>query len=454
MTTTNLTANVEALRIKMLYRQSRSTQLVGLLNYLIYVYLGLDLFGPGGASALAIVAITVSVGRSLIVRRFEKLDRADKGFDPRAWENIFVGGTIVKALLWGLTGALLPSGALMQQAFLAFVLAGTTAGAMVAYCTSYRTITTFLIFAVVPFALNMLYGGATIQLAMGAMLLLYVGLLLSLTRHLSTYVVDSIRLRFEKDQAMEELRAARNSFAHSTKMAALGEMAGGIAHEINNPLAIIRANAGVIRRLLRPEEINREKISEIAEKIDSTVDRIAKIVSGLRTFSREAGNDPLEDVSAREVIEQTMEFCEARFRSRGIPLEIDIPASDLLITCRRVQISQVLLNLLNNAFDAVKDSKEPWVRVHANRQGDEVSISVSDSGNGVRADIRDKIMQPFFTTKKVGEGTGLGLSIAHGIMEGHGGSLKLDTDATNTRFVMSFGPRPPLPAEVAPVLAA
>ena len=114
---------------------------------------------------------------------------------------------------------------------------------------------------------------------------------------------------------------------------------------------------------------------------------------------------------------------------------------DILLECRPTQMAQVLLNLLTNAFDAVEKLEEKWVRIEARDGGETVEFAVVDSGAGLPEGIRDKVLQPFFTTKAVGKGTGLGLSIATGIIESHHGTLDVDTEAPNTRFVIRLPKR-------------
>lgn len=226
----------------------------------------------------------------------------------------------------------------------------------------------------------------------------------------------------------ERLRAIEAS-----KMASLGEMAGGIAHEINNPLAIIVGNASHIRK----REDTPADVRHKADRIEHTAQRIAKIIRGLRAFARNADQDPLQPVHLAGVIEDTLALCSERFRNHGVQLDVH-GKIDAIVNCRPSQISQVLLNVLNNAHDAVQGQTSPWVSLHLETTVSTISIAVTDSGRGIPANIADRIMEPFFTTKEVGKGTGLGLSIAKGLVEDHGGRLLLDRGASNTRFVIEL----------------
>ncbi len=222
---------------------------------------------------------------------------------------------------------------------------------------------------------------------------------------------------------------------HSAKMSALGEMAGGIAHEINSPLGIITLHAQQLERFQQRQALTPEIIYREAHLIGTTAKRIGDIIKGLRAFAREGENDPFESTPLASIVEDAMVLCRAKFKAREIELRVGkIP--DVSIDCRSVQIGQVLLNLLTNAYDAVQSLPERWISVDAQEAGEYVEISVSDSGRGVPPEIIPKLMQPFFTTKEVGKGTGLGLSISKGIVDNHDGSLELDSSSEHTRFVV------------------
>lgn len=227
----------------------------------------------------------------------------------------------------------------------------------------------------------------------------------------------------------------------ASKMSALGEMSGGIAHEINNPLAIIHGRASQLRKLADAGRLSLEEVAKSAERIEATALRISRIVKSLRAFAREADQDPLQPACIKDIVDDTIELCRERLHNVGIHLIIDPILTDLLIFCRPVQICQVLLNLISNAQDAVEQATERWIRVSADRGIGFVELSVTDSGPGIPVPIREKILQPFFTTKEVGKGTGLGLSVSKGIIESHRGELILDSDCGNTRFVIRL-PQP------------
>jgi signal transduction histidine kinase len=236
----------------------------------------------------------------------------------------------------------------------------------------------------------------------------------------------------------EELAEAKSSMILSSKMSALGEMAGGMAHEINTPLTIINLKVNQLQNELAAENINKAKINEGLQKIEDTVARIAKIIKGLRYFARDTKHDPFETVQVKSILEDTLYLCIERLRYNAIKLINEPCPSDLFIDCRSTEISQVLLNLLNNACDAISTLPEKWIEIKIVKKGSYIEIRITDSGKGIQNEVRDKIMQPFFTTKPVGKGTGLGLSISKGIIESHSGTLAVDTSVENTCFVVTL----------------
>lgn len=244
------------------------------------------------------------------------------------------------------------------------------------------------------------------------------------------------RRAFEMAEEMaDELKRSQASLINASKLSSLGEMAGGIAHEINNPLSIIRSRAQQLERMVKSKNMDEDKISEMVGNIHKTVDRISKIIAGLRSFSRSGEKDPFVSFPLSELVDHTLEFCRERFANHGVDLMVD-PVPPSFIYGRETQLSQVLLNLLNNAFDAIETKDEKWIKVTFEVHSTTLHLAVTDSGWGIPQDVVDKMMQPFFTTKELGKGTGLGLSISRGIMSEHRGDLLYNAESRRTQFVM------------------
>lgn len=245
--------------------------------------------------------------------------------------------------------------------------------------------------------------------------------------------------KIETDLLIANKERAEELLLNSAKMSALGEMASGIAHEINNPLSIIVMQATQLLRKHNIGELSEEEFESGLVKISSTAQRIGKVVKGLRTISRNSDNDPKREIKIHAVLEDTIQLCQERFNTHQIKFQEDISSlGEIQVLGRSSQIMQVLLNLLNNSFDAVMPLEDKWVEIKACIQGPCVCIKVIDSGTGIPGNLLSKIMQPFFTTKEPGKGTGLGLSISKSIIEEHNGALYYQKNNENTCFVIEL----------------
>jgi signal transduction histidine kinase len=252
-------------------------------------------------------------------------------------------------------------------------------------------------------------------------------------------------------ESQETIIQQQQTLISTAKFSALGEMAGGIAHEINTPLAIISLRASQLEECILDNDIDSLDFLKMIEAIKKTTDRIAKIIQGLRFFAREGHDLPFEEISVKHLINETLSLCHEKMHNHGVLIET--MDSDYFhnssIRCRSVEISQVLLNLFNNSFDAVQETKDKWIKIAVEEFTEYVSISVTDSGPGIPVELHEKILQPFFTTKEIGKGTGIGLSLSRGIITSHNGKLFLDTESPNTRFVVLLPKSPSLAEEVA-----
>ena len=250
---------------------------------------------------------------------------------------------------------------------------------------------------------------------------------ISMVAEVWTFLLDRKAAK-EKEHQARMVNASRTS--------ALGEMAGGIAHEINSPLATICVLSSQIQELLTDETLDLKAIQDMAQAIETTGTRISKIINGMRSFSRDESHAPFKLTTIDTVVEETLSFCRDRFRNHGITLELEPVLKNLQIECHSTQISQVILNLLNNAFDAIEHLTEKWVRISGENREHSVHVSITDSGNGIPRHIQKKLFQPFFTTKEIGKGTGLGLDISKKIIKAHGGTLSLNNECKNTQFII------------------
>src|SRR5574337_1779695 len=240
--------------------------------------------------------------------------------------------------------------------------------------------------------------------------------------------IENSRLHGEMERKVEErtktLRETQAQLIQSGKLAAVGTLAAGVAHELNQPLMIIR---GYAQELLRDERIGEEAIRDDLRRIEAQTTRMTAIINHLRDFSREStGKREVADLN--RVVEDALIFLGQQLRSRNIAVVQTLDPALPPVWVDPLQIEQVLLNLITNARDAMETVGMGAITIRTGlTQGSRVALSVADAGPGIPEAIRTRIFDPFFTTKEVGKGTGLGLSICHGIVEEHGGELTMES---------------------------
>lgn len=249
-------------------------------------------------------------------------------------------------------------------------------------------------------------------------------------------LIGCIRDLTKQKNLENEIEEQRLQAIQSSKMSLLGEMAAGVAHEINNPLAIISGYAMVAK-----ENINKGDLDAAGaqlEKINAAVERVSTIVQGLKKFSSRSERIQKDAYFVSDLINSCLDIFRNGLERHNIKYSVDVRPDMSPILCNPVEFEQVIINLLINAKDAVKEMKDKWIKIEASQTGDTITLSVTDSGQGIAPEIAENIFTPFYTTKKVGHGTGLGLSISHGIIKALGGSLEYDEDHKNTRFIVTL----------------
>lgn len=237
---------------------------------------------------------------------------------------------------------------------------------------------------------------------------------------------------------LSRLERERRAAQRADELANLGEMAAGIAHELGTPLATLQGRIELLEQRLAAEPVDPDELRRTVRTLGKLGERITRIVGTVRSLARDASGDPFEEVALAQLIRDVLVLAEDRLRKLDVSIALGPIAEDLRVECRAAQVSQVLLNLVGNAADAVRELPERWIRIDVRESRHAVEIAVTDSGSGIPAPIRDRIMAPFFTTKPPGEGTGLGLSISRAFVEGHGGTLGVDPRSPHTRFVVSL----------------
>ncbi len=232
------------------------------------------------------------------------------------------------------------------------------------------------------------------------------------------------------------LSSKQAKLVNASKFSVLGEMAGGIAHEINTPLAIIVGKANTLKEKIKLGLPSEDIVVELV-KISQTATRIGRITKSLLTYARSSEKDEPIVQPVSEIVQTTLDLCSDKIKATGIQLMLDY-ATPMFIQVRPGEVVQIITNLISNAIDAVKNQNNSWIEVKTISKNGFCEIWVTDSGLGIDVNIQDKILNPFFTTKPVGAGTGLGLSVSKSLTEGLKGDLILDTQSKNTRFIVRF----------------
>ena len=266
---------------------------------------------------------------------------------------------------------------------------------------------------------------------------------------LRTEIAERIQAEQARNQAEAELETQRTRMMHSDRLRSLGEMAAGIAHELNQPLVGVR---GFAEHILIGQELNweltPETLKERMEDIIEQADRMVHIIQHVRLFAREAGKPTKESVQVNDIVSSSLDLIGAQFRSHGIDLETQLSDHLSPIMANPYSLEEVILNLLNNARDAVETHKvnastnykpKVSIKTHPSPQNpQDVQIEIIDNGGGIPQDIAQKIFDPFFTTKDPDKGTGLGLSISKSIVEEFHGSLSFLSENGHTILTITL----------------
>lgn len=247
-------------------------------------------------------------------------------------------------------------------------------------------------------------------------------------KKLAKAVAQELALFVKRASVEADKEKLQIQLQHVERLAFVGELSAGIAHELNEPLARILGFAQLIR-----------KAGNLGTQQNEDIERIIKaslytreIIKKLMIFSRQMPRQ-ISKVNLNEIIENILYFIDVRFQSRGITITKQLDANLSTIEADEVQISQVLVNLITNAVHAMPGGGD--VTIITKNKGRDVTLSVKDTGTGMTKEIREKIFEPFFTTKPVGHGTGLGLSVVQGIIDSHQGKINVSSAVgKGTRF--------------------
>ncbi|MEJ8475038.1 ATP-binding protein [Roseibium algae] len=238
----------------------------------------------------------------------------------------------------------------------------------------------------------------------------------------------------DRQQAEADLRHTQAELVQAAKLATLGQMSAALSHEYNQPLAAIRSDAEVAEMLIARGTPDLAMVN--LGRIGGMVSRMAEIARTLKGFSRRSGTD-ITPVSLRQVIDEALLLLMPQIKQSAVDLRTSLPEGDIIVRGGKIRLEQVVMNLVSNALDAVKNDTEPSIELSLSAEDDFAVLMVADNGPGIDVDVLPQIFDPFFTTKEVGSGLGLGLSIAYKIVHDFSGNLTVSNDLSGgARFVM------------------
>jgi signal transduction histidine kinase len=427
----------------------KKTKLEGLFN---------DLLGPVAVGSLVAMFFTYHLKDNLehsiiytwcfliilggMLRVFIKFlyQKSPGKYSVDRWQTLYVIATIFVATVWASIPILIIDKVPVEKdVFIVTILLGLASGGAISHISSKFTAFYYCSSVVLAHMIKTFVEDRPDAILLIAGEALFVYLILEMVNKFNDINDKSHRLAIELSEKMNlehDLQKEKVKALQNSKLASLGEMAAGIAHEINNPLAISMGKMQVILKSIekaqRPIDFYTKQLNEVLESNR----RVADIVQGMRNLSRIKEEIEFTEFTIKELLELTTPLLSIKLKTTQVRIIQDF--DDYKILADKSELGQVLLNLLNNSIDAIKDSPgDLWVKIDSALVGDNIEIRVTDSG--LLEGIKDKfkIFEPFFTSKEIGEGTGLGLSLSRGIMERNNGKLSIDLDSKNTCFIIT-----------------
>lgn len=243
-----------------------------------------------------------------------------------------------------------------------------------------------------------------------------------------------------------QVEAERNKYFHEQKLQSLGRLGAGVAHEINNPLAVIKTRNSLMQKKLSQLGITDSDLLKNQVTIDKQVNRISSIIKSLQQLTLDTSRESSSIVPLKQTLDTVLEYLQERPSSQLISIDISAISDQQTVYARPTELVQIFYNLLGNSIDAIATRSNPWIKVfyHVDPTSGFINIRIQDCGGPLGPDILSKLFEPFYTTKEIGQGTGLGLSLCRQMAQSQGGELSYDSLAPTTTFILRLPLRPPV----------
>lgn len=437
---------IYAEQIALLYRNAPLAYSITVINGSILAFVQRVHISTTVLLAWFTCLLLITLGRAILAYGYTRSHPS--AADIRRWGLGYLIGAGLAGIAWGSTAIFLfPVDAIGHQVFVAFVLAGMSAGAVSVLSARLEAALVFLLPALLPLAVQFFFQQDELSIAMAAMTLLFIVGILIAAWNIHYSILRALRLkldkqdlltRLEKDKtrllteiverkrAEEQAQRQQAELAHMARLSLAGEMAAGLAHELNQPLAAIMTLAEGCLLLIELQPDNREELSKILHQIVTQDHRAGEIIRHLKNFTRKTPPQQVP-VNLHQIIREVAPFIETEARQRAVAVQFQLTEPILPVLADPIQIQQVVLNLASNAIEAM----ETMETMETGRReliiqtlpggGNTIEVAVCDAGPGLSREIADQLFQPFFTTKP--KGMGLGLSISKSIIEAYGGRL-------------------------------
>jgi signal transduction histidine kinase len=429
------------IRLKTLYADVSVSVLTGTIVAIVFAYVSYSLVSNTIIFTWLTLMILGGLVRITLRIKFMKCSESEAYIDTKFWLNGFHYSSSFVALLWGTFPLFLINQVPPEKDVIITVLIlGLAAGGTISNLANRSTAYLYGMNIVVFYALKVMIEGKENAMAFTLCLVFFAWLLFKMTRSFSALFEKSTLRALElkdKIDLEQELQQEKLKSLQSSKLASLGEMAAGIAHEINNPLTISIGKLEILKRYINADKYDQEKFLSITNSVTESNRRVADIVQSMRNLSRMQDDVELQELKLSDVVNGLKPLIDSRLKKNNVELIHDF--DDITVLADMSELSQVIMNLISNAIDGIKHNKgDLRIKVITGEDQGHYLVKVVDSGNGIQGVDVNKLFEPFFTTKEVGEGTGLGLSLSRSIMERIGGTLEYDSTDENTCFVLKI----------------